>query len=246
LARHTDKRHYYKADGRNYAVGQGELLITPVQAANLAAVYATGSYMPVTLVANDGRERGAWRLPVSPATWTTVRRGMWQVVNEPGGTAYRSVKLLSGEYEICGKSGSAETSCRALSFLASWRDAYGLTRQQVIPAHTERQARRRLISRVESDGGEVNDLTLEVQRWWPHPPGAEKARPSHAWFVGFVQPKSDGILRAGQSPSFAFAVLLEYGGSGGRHAGPVAAAICRMIIEEFPQYVRGECAPHAG
>jgi penicillin-binding protein 2 len=246
LARHTDKRHYYIADGRNYAVGQGELLITPLQAVNLASVYATGSYMPVTLVTNDGRERGAWRLPVSPVTWTTVRRGMWQVVNEPGGTAYRSVKLRNDEYEICGKSGSAETSCRALSFLASWRDADGLTRQQIIPAHTEQQARRRLISRVESDDGEVNGLTLEVQRWWPHPPGAEKARPSHAWFIGFVQPKSDGMFRAGPRPSFAFAVLLEYGGSGGRHAGPVAADVCRMIIEEFPQYVRGEHASYAG
>ena len=237
LARYRDKHHYYKADARNYAVGQGELLITPLQAASLAAVYATGTYMPVSLVTNDGRQRGVWRLPVEDETWGLVRRGMWQVVNEPGGTAFHSVKLGADGYEICGKSGSAEASCRAVTFRAVWTDQNGLEREEVIPAHTKSQARRQLRDRVEAAGGRVDTLSLNVERWWPYPPDPDRARPSHAWFIGFVQPKSDGTFRGGGRPRFAFAVMIDYGGSGGRQAGPLAADICRMIIDEFPQYV---------
>ena len=237
LAEHTGRQRYHRADGRNYAVGQGEVLITPLQAANLAAVYATGRYMPVSLVTNDGRERGVWRLPVDQATWRLIRQGMWQVVNEPGGTAFRSVKLRSSDYEICGKSGSAEASCRAVTFWAAWTDESGVEYEEIIPAHTKREARRRLVNRVEGAGGEVNTLSLEVERWWPHPPDLDGVRPSHAWFIGFVQPKSDGTFQEGGRPLFAFAVMIEYGGSGGRQAGPVAADICRMIIDEFPQHV---------
>ena len=46
------------------------------------------------------------------------------------------------------------------------------------------------------------------------------------------------MFRGGERPLFTFAVMLEYGGSGGRHAGPVVADICRMIVEEFPQYAQ--------
>ena len=44
----------------------------------------------------------------------------------------------------------------------------------------------------------------------------------HAWFIGFA-PARD--------PKIAFAVLVEYGGAGGRDAGPVAQAILEACIE---------------
>ncbi|MHC5002957.1 MAG: penicillin-binding transpeptidase domain-containing protein, partial [Planctomycetota bacterium] len=44
----------------------------------------------------------------------------------------------------------------------------------------------------------------------------------HAWFVGLVGP-------AGGEPLFAVAVIVEYGGSGGRVAGPVANQIIRAM-----------------
>lgn len=50
----------------------------------------------------------------------------------------------------------------------------------------------------------------------------------HAWFVGLV---GDG--EAGQArPRFAIAVVLEYGGSGGRTAGPIANQIIRALKAE--------------
>jgi penicillin-binding protein 2 len=237
LAENRDRRDYLKADGRNYGVGQGELLITPVQAANLAAVYATGAYMPVTLIANDGRERGMWRLPVNDSTWRTIRRGMWQVVNERGGTAFGVVNLDSDQFEICGKSGSAEASTRIVAFEADWTDEDGLQRTEYVPAQTRTQARRRIASMTREPGDEVHNLKLRPTRWWPYPPDPNRPRPSHAWFIGFVQPKSDGSFRTNARPAIAFAVMIEYGGSGGRTAGPVAAEIVRILIEDFPHFI---------
>ncbi len=48
---------------------------------------------------------------------------------------------------------------------------------------------------------------------------------SHAWFVGLVG-------ASGSSPSHAIAVIVEYGGSGGRVAGPIANEIIRALQAE--------------
>lgn len=52
-----------------------------------------------------------------------------------------------------------------------------------------------------------------------------RVQTDHAWFVGLVGE------RAG-APRYAVAVILEYGGSGGKVAGPVAAEVMRAIAAE--------------
>lgn len=47
----------------------------------------------------------------------------------------------------------------------------------------------------------------------------------HSWFVGLVGPK-------GAKPLYAISVLVEYGGSGGRTAGPIANQIIRALQTE--------------
>ncbi|MHC4947582.1 MAG: penicillin-binding transpeptidase domain-containing protein [Planctomycetota bacterium] len=47
----------------------------------------------------------------------------------------------------------------------------------------------------------------------------------HAWFVGLVGP-------AGGRPLFSIAVIVEYGGSGGRTAGPIANQVIHALQEE--------------
>jgi cell division protein FtsI/penicillin-binding protein 2 len=47
----------------------------------------------------------------------------------------------------------------------------------------------------------------------------------HAWFVGMVAEK-------GAAPRYVIAVLLEHGGSGGRVAAPMGAAVIRAIASE--------------
>ncbi len=53
----------------------------------------------------------------------------------------------------------------------------------------------------------------------------------HAWFVGLAGNESD------RQPRYAIAVLIEYGGSGGKTAGPVAAEIIRSLVREG--YLKG-------
>ncbi len=54
-------------------------------------------------------------------------------------------------------------------------------------------------------------------------PGLEKL--DHSWFVGLVGPKKG-------KPMYAVAVLVEFGGSGGRAAGPIANQIIRALQTE--------------
>jgi penicillin-binding protein 2 len=51
--------------------------------------------------------------------------------------------------------------------------------------------------------------------------------PSHAWFVGLV-----GAGTEDAEPALAIAVVVEYGGSGGRTAGPIANQIIRALQAE--------------
>jgi penicillin-binding protein 2 len=52
----------------------------------------------------------------------------------------------------------------------------------------------------------------------------------HSWFVGLVGPKQSAGQRA--QPKYAIAVVVEYGGSGGRVAGPVANQIIHALQAE--------------
>ncbi len=98
----------------NLAIGQGELLVTPLQMATLIAAVANGGtlYQPYIIdrvVSDEGEilESGAPavrnRLPISPETLQLIQEAMIAVVNE--GTA-RSVRLPYAQ--VAGKTGTAE------------------------------------------------------------------------------------------------------------------------------------------
>ena len=103
----------------NVAIGQGYVLASPLQMAMIAATVANGgiSYYPrlIDRVVNQQgaviyrppvRERGNLRdLGLSDQQIELVRRGMWKVVNEDGGTAKRArIK----DVEVSGKTGTAQ------------------------------------------------------------------------------------------------------------------------------------------
>jgi penicillin-binding protein 2 len=48
----------------------------------------------------------------------------------------------------------------------------------------------------------------------------------HAWFVGLAGDRAD------KEPRYAIAVLVEYGGSGGKTAGPVAEQVVHALLDE--------------
>ncbi|NLN70471.1 MAG: hypothetical protein GX142_06790 [Chloroflexi bacterium] len=100
------------------AIGQGEVLVTPVQVAAFFAALANGGslYRP-TLIENlrtlSGEQTYTFvpdlqrTLPISDETLAAVTEGLRMVVEEPQGTAYRPMEGLSTP--ISGKTGTAET-----------------------------------------------------------------------------------------------------------------------------------------
>ncbi len=91
---------------RLYAIGQGELSMTPIQVASLMATYASGTYRDATLV-GAAEQKPAWTLPGDRESWQAIRSGMYGVVNDPDGTAYKYAHFVNDRYALVGKTGSA-------------------------------------------------------------------------------------------------------------------------------------------
>jgi len=237
LARYRG-RSVNPGDGRNFALGQGELMASPLQVANMTATLASGVYRSPTLLLGEPWPREEEVLPVRAEHWEVVRRGMYRVVNEPGGTAQRYVDFRSAQFDLYGKSGSAQTQPVALAFrIAYIRDE--TEHASVVRARYANEARRRFLQghpEVSVDA----ILSCEPTEWWPWPADDAAPTPSHAWFVGFVKPKASPPGKP--DARVAIAVLIEYGGSGGQEAGPVVGHLASLLADEFPAYLTGEAA----
>jgi penicillin-binding protein 2 len=107
---------WYTGDSVNLSIGQGFLLVTPLQLANMySALARTGvlrSPLLVTrIVAADGsvqefKAQELGRLPVSEATLAAIRQGLTLVIASPGGTSYQA--FAGSSVAAAGKSGTAE------------------------------------------------------------------------------------------------------------------------------------------
>jgi len=99
-------------EARLLAIGQGPVAVTPLHVANaIATVAASGRFhTPVLVPAAEGGPRSVRRfLGVSPEQAAAVQEGMYNVVNKPGGTAYKYFQIDPPSVEVCGKTGTAET-----------------------------------------------------------------------------------------------------------------------------------------
>ncbi len=99
------------------AIGQGDIQVTPLQMAQLYAAIGNGGtiYRPQlirSIAAPDESPIFEFEpeivstLPVSDSTLTAVRQGLWEVVNDPSGTA--NYRFRSIDIPIYGKTGTAE------------------------------------------------------------------------------------------------------------------------------------------
>jgi penicillin-binding protein 2 len=94
----------FPGDVRNTIIGQGDVLLTPLQVAQIASLAATGGRMPRPRLSLDTPV--AWQeIPLDARTLAQVREGMEQVV-ERGTASRRSVGLRG--LDVAGKTGTAE------------------------------------------------------------------------------------------------------------------------------------------
>ncbi len=106
LALFENERAWVPGDTRNMAIGQGNVLATPLQMARFVAAIANGGklFRP-HLVAEPGEDYVARRLPVSAETLRTVREGMRRVVFGAHGTARQDALR---KHRVAAKTGTAE------------------------------------------------------------------------------------------------------------------------------------------
>ncbi|MDJ0960775.1 MAG: penicillin-binding protein 2 [Acidimicrobiia bacterium] len=107
-------------DLMNAALGQGEVLVTPLQLANAYAAMVNGGSLwePYVVdhienldgdVVADHEPTLLRSIDVSPQTVANFRRDMQQVVNDPAGTAYSAFEEFGDNVELVGgKTGTAE------------------------------------------------------------------------------------------------------------------------------------------
>lgn len=131
-------RKWYPSETISVAIGQGPLLVTPLQVANLTAAVATGGvvHQPHLLrkieeVDENGRlqvrtvpPRELHRINLADEAFEPIRQALWKVVNEPGGTGGRS--RVAG-LDVVGKTGtvqvvSQETWIRSEDLPFKYRD----------------------------------------------------------------------------------------------------------------------------
>jgi penicillin-binding protein 2 len=110
---------WYTGDTYNISVGQGDLLVSPIQMAMAVSAVANGGilYRPhfVSQELDASGKTVSNKLPevvrqgfISPANLATVRQGMWMTVNDPSGTACCLIKQQV-PVEVAAKTGTAET-----------------------------------------------------------------------------------------------------------------------------------------
>lgn len=211
------------------AIGQGSTLATPVQMANVAATIARdGVWVRPNLL------RLAPEQSLPPTTQPVVDRvdlglpraaieaaqdGMTRVVNTRAGSAFNMVRR--DDLVIAGKTGTAQAS--RLRVKVRGKDGKPI---------------------LDKDGRDKMEflepsspLKYNPKAPWYRGFGKEGTDLKHSWFIGFAP---------AENPKIAFAVMLEYGGSGSNGAGVIAKGIIEKCIErEYLKPVPG-AAEEAG
>ena len=112
---------WYAGETISVSIGQGPVLMTPLQMASMTAMIANGGYRVTPHLVEDADVPPPVHVPLDARALRIVREGMWAVVNEPGGTAYGSARVPGAE--MAGKTGTVQviaqaqrTEARALPF----------------------------------------------------------------------------------------------------------------------------------
>ena len=103
---------WYQGETLNTSIGQGDLLVTPMQMAEFTALMATGT-LPIPHIAKMIGDNPYIPVPLDVLTPTEkqklpiIQRAMRGVCNDPNGTAHGRVTT---RFPIAGKTGTAQTT----------------------------------------------------------------------------------------------------------------------------------------
>jgi penicillin-binding protein 2 len=208
-------------------IGQGPILVTPLQMANVAATIATDGIWHRPRLLMNGSQMNPDKLPkrfdkpipdqvnlkLSPEALAAAREGMYRVVNTNAGTGNN----VLNEYDENGRLLRHENNY-----------LFGM-----IAAKTGTAQASKFSVRLRDEAGEyLKDEKGKFQRkvFEPNDPelpwyigfGEQGTDVKHAWFIGFAPAKN---------PQVAFAVMVEYGGSGGAAAANVARQVIEACVE---------------
>jgi len=103
-------RGHVPSDAWLMSIGQGSLHATCLQVCSAMSVISRGgSYVSPKVLRNCGPGRENRTLQLAESHIEAVRRGMYMVVNDPLGTAYKAWRQgIPLDVEVCGKTGTAE------------------------------------------------------------------------------------------------------------------------------------------
>ena len=104
------KEPWFKGETANYSIGQGYLLVTPLQIARSVSVVANGGRLVKPFIVEKIEDiklehENSKELGLSKNTMRVVKEGLRQVVNEPRGTG---LYARSKDVVISGKTGTAQ------------------------------------------------------------------------------------------------------------------------------------------
>ncbi|MBT3278708.1 MAG: hypothetical protein HN909_00700 [Phycisphaerales bacterium] len=97
-------------DAWNMSIGQGTFSASVLHVANAHAMIARGGTFLSTKLLSEGIPQVRRELNLSAASIRAAHDGMYRVVHEHGGTAYRAFQHADLPVDICGKTGTAQTS----------------------------------------------------------------------------------------------------------------------------------------
>ena len=110
------KHKWYAGETMSVAIGQGAVVVTPLQLARMIGTVASGGVFcrphlafkdQLLALGVDPPDESAQNFPLADSTLDVVNRGMWGVVNEDGGTG---IEARCPGIDIGGKTGTAQVA----------------------------------------------------------------------------------------------------------------------------------------
>lgn len=166
---------WYGGDSINLSIGQGYLLVTPIQICTMISAVANGGtlYIPYTVskvTSPEGEEIESFSpqpkriIELNKDELAIVKEGLWQVVNDRRGTAK---KARLKDVEVAGKTGTIQVKVKGKKTTHAWFACYA-------PAKNPEIAIALLVEYGRSGGGAAAPLAHKVLESYFYKPKVEK------------------------------------------------------------------------